>query len=194
MISRLFIGTFLSAQQQDHLGRLRDQNDRLTSLWNQKLRWVKSKKLHLTWLFLGEVKEDLKPKIIDRLSTLISSKSSLTITYDHAQFWPTPSKARQLVLTSQVVPSVASELAMDIRYKLADLVSKPDDHPFRPHITLLRFDSHHQHPPHIPPQLPDFPELDQTLPLLHTIESISLIESHLGAVQDDYQTLESFNL
>lgn len=138
---RLFIGSYLSTQQQELLGQLKNYDQRLSAHWHSKLRWVKPIKLHLTWQFLGDVDDSQLDAIKSALENLLTAQKPLQITYDHPELWPSAKKPRHLVLVpgSNVYSILA--LGKQIRTALGTLVSKPDNHDFRPHVTLLRLDN-----------------------------------------------------
>jgi 2'-5' RNA ligase len=71
-MARLFIGTFLQAVERDQIAELPAQCPQLSQLINRKIRWVKPKKLHMTWLFLGEVKEGAIESISQRLEQCVA--------------------------------------------------------------------------------------------------------------------------
>src|SRR5262249_56238257 len=96
---RLFLGTFLSAEQQELLGELKGQNDKLVVAWGRRLRWVKHVKLHMTWLFLGKTESSAIDTIGERLSGIVTGYAPMQVTYDRLEFWPSARKPRQLVVT-----------------------------------------------------------------------------------------------
>ena len=197
-LNRLFVGTFLSFDQQQRLAGLKDVHDRLSNTWDMKLRWVWAAKLHVTWLFIGSVAESGMLVVKERLAKVMAEYSCLQFNYDQSEFWPSPTKARQLVLTPSVIPSSASALAKDIRRELGEFVAQNDHHGFRPHITVLRLErranSNRGRQTNQPLELPSWFDLKACLPIAHNVESVSLIESHLGSQNDGYQTLECFLL
>lgn len=176
------------------LARLRDHNDALSSLWQRKLRWVKAVKLHTTWFFLGDVDASRVPEVTAVLAEISRGRQSGEIVYDKIDFWPTARKSRLLALTSSMVPAHLAQLAADIRHGLRAFASKPDDRDFRPHITLMRFEllpgADHKRPL----EFPDWLNLNEFIPLVHKLDQVALIESHMGAGRDDYETLQSFPL
>ena len=195
---RLFVGTFLSAEQQELLGELKRQNDRLVDAWGKRLRWVKYVKLHMTWLFLGKTDESAVDAIGERLSGIVTDYAPMQVTYDRLEFWPSARKPRQLVMTPSVVPDQLSSLAGHIKAGLKDYTEKPEDRQFRPHLTLLRM-QHEQtarasHAERRRLELPTWFDTKVFLPLVHDILSLALIESHLGKGGDDYEVLKSFQL
>lgn len=196
---RLFVGTFLSAEQQELLGRLKGASERLAADWGMRLRWVKPVKLHMTWIFLGSTEAGLIPDISGRLAAMVSEHGPMETSYDRVEFWPSARKPRQLVMIPSVVPEALRGLSDRIRTELAEFCEKPEDRPFRPHLTLLRFDHHDQsgrgkRPENRRLDLPHWFDPADFLPLVHEIRQVSLIESHMGKGNDDYEVLEDFRL
>ena len=195
---RLFVATFLSLEQQQALGLLQEEHSRLRDLWQCKLRWVKPIKMHLTWLFLGTVDTRQVPEITGHLKGLAATYGLIELQYDHCEFWPSPRKPRQLVLTPQIVPPQAQKLGQDIKGRLAHLAAKEDKHSFAPHITLLRLEQADNRGGFrgfpVPLEIPGWFHLDQTLPVTQTISAICLVESHVGQLADQYTIMETFPL
>lgn len=189
-MSRLFVGTFLSPEQQERLGTIAAADERLSHLWHRKLRWVKPKKLHLTWYFLGNVAEPAIKTIEERLREAVGELSSTELKYERLEVWPSAKMPRQFVLTPSVVPDGVKEIVESVRSRLKGLVPDPDYKAFKPHITLMRFDrlpKNVQKPPAI--QLPENFPSDGILPIVHQIGEIALIESHLGSRSDEYEAI-----
>ncbi len=191
---RLFVGTFLTPEQQQALGSLKGHRDDLSRLWHRKLRFVNSLKLHMTWIFLGDVEEENLAAVTEALAEATTGRKRSAIVYDGIDFWPSPGKPRQLVMTSRAVPDEMVALAGEIRRSLKPFAARPDDRAFRPHITLLRFDSAPGAHARGRLSLPEDLHLERVLPLAHKIDDVSLIESHLGSGQDEYEVLKSFPL
>jgi 2'-5' RNA ligase len=107
---RLFVGTFLSPDQQELLGELHRHGNGLTAAWGCRLRWVKPAKLHMTWLFLGSVNPGLISEIHARLDGIASRHGSMQVAYDRVEFWPDARRPRQLVMTPAAVPESVGPL------------------------------------------------------------------------------------
>ncbi|HEY9871394.1 MAG TPA: RNA 2',3'-cyclic phosphodiesterase [Candidatus Obscuribacterales bacterium] len=195
---RLFVGTFLSADQQKLLGELNRYGERLTAAWGCRLRWVKPAKLHMTWLFLGSVNPELISQIRARLGGIAAEHRSMAVAYDRLEFWPDARRPRQLVMTPAAVPEPVGPLAASVRSQLKEFTAKPDERAFRPHLTLLRFDrgSSSARAAGAPARLavPEWLDTSGFLPLVHRIGEIALIESHLGKGADEYEMLACFPL
>lgn len=186
---RLFVGTFLSPGQQEVLARASQHKAELESGWQAKIRFVKPHKLHLTWLFLGDVAVSSIEDISARLQVIASRQKQLDITYDQVEFWPSDKRPRMVVLTPKFIADRVMEMASSVEQELKQYVSKPGHKVYRPHITLARLERY------------DFNARQVVIPasfhiesLRHEITKIELIESELGKATDEYQSLKSFGL
>jgi 2'-5' RNA ligase len=192
---RLFIGTFIAADQQERLGQLAAEDEKLSERWHRKLRWVKPKKLHLTWYFLGTVEEPAIPEIRSRLHEAVQELKRTELSYESFEVWPSPKMPRQLVLTPPVVPDQVQEIVSAIRDSLKGLVPDPDYKSFKPHITLMRFDRLAKNVPKPPPiHLPEEFPPEGIVPIVQKIDEVALIESHLGSRSDEYSAVFSVPL
>ncbi len=196
-MTRLFIGTFVSEEDQQKIAQLPGQNADLEQAWKRTVRWVKPEKLHMTWVFLGSVTNELVQPITDMLSNLVSNelgkygdKAPMKITFDKAEIWPEPRKPRQVVLRPNVVDERILQLGKVLRTGLLEFYfessQKEEVRMFRPHITLLRLDRRQETTRIARPssgartKLSDLHGLETALPVVLTLDKIALIESQLG--------------
>lgn len=192
-MKRLFVGTFLTREQQHLLTRLQERKEDLAALWRHKLRWVKADKLHMTWFFIGSQPADRVEEISSCLSTAVQGGPGGKITYDRIEFWPAPRSPRQLVMTAQPVLEHFVELCRSIRKSLAEYAEKEETRAFRPHVTLLRFERTETTEKRTL-TFPEWFDADSVLPMVHTIDRVDLIESHMGGGPEGYEVLRSFAL
>jgi 2'-5' RNA ligase len=142
---RLFLGTYLAPKQKESLCSLFDGNDDLAERWQCRIRSVQPAKLHLTWMFLGEVEESLRERLIEAIAEALSGAPSPgTMVLDRLQVWFVKGAPRHLVLTPSGVASEFLNLIEHLRRQLIDFVA-PDYRAqaksrFRPHVTLMRFE------------------------------------------------------
>lgn len=189
---RLFVGTFISDEDRAKLAGLKKFDERLNSLWQSRMRWVRPEKLHLTWLFLGDVQEEFVSAVGQSLHLSLRGFSSTTVEYDHLALWPKPRQPRQLVLASSLVAPEIYDIAAAIKHGLREYAEKEETRRYKPHLTLLRFDRER----HGKPQRLDFPNWfppAHFLPLIHRIDRICLIESLMGR-GDTYEALTTIQL
>ncbi len=186
---RLFIGTFISHSDQQKLASLNNHKNQLEDFWQVKVKMVKPKKLHLTWLFLGEIEDELVPEIVNKLKNIVNQNKICQFTYSNIEFWPNNTNARHLVLT----PSDISTSALNIREAIESEFK--ENQKFHPHITILRIPEKAK----MPLTLPSFFPLETFLPISHTIDNICLIksnasESNISKNNTDYIVQAQFEL
>ena len=215
---RLFVGTFLSEEGIERLTKLSQDNADLAQAWRAKIRWTHRDKLHITWVFLGEVDESAIPNVISDLRKAIGSISPpsrpLSLVYDRIELWPNEREARLAVLTPRATPDAVFKLDDKIKDAVTKYIS-PDQQQhelktFRPHITLLRFPdgqkrssagkSTAQSTDNGPffrkhsAKVSDFIVESSILPITHEINEVHLIQSTFGGNTHEYTRLATIPL
>ena len=97
---------------------------------------VRKENMHFTLLFLGEITDEIAPKIMEELNSITFSPIQVSFTGIGA--FPNPRFPRDIWIG---VDDIASQnlvkLATQVEEKLAPLGFKSDK-PFRPHLTIFR--------------------------------------------------------
>lgn len=205
---RLFVGTFLSEEGAGKLARLASANANLDRLWNTKVRWVGENKLHITWLFLGEINSEIMPDLQSALGDAVQalkakgSCENLILRYDRIELWPTERKAKLAVITPATVPDQIEVIASSIKASLKKFVpadQQMHEHKsFKPHLTAFRFSRDFNRAKHslgaTSIRTADIAIPDDIFPIEHPIAEIALIESDMGKQMQGYERLFSFDL
>lgn len=196
---RLFVGTFLDAQSASTVANLKTLNPEISQNWHLKARFVPLPKLHLTWLFLGDVESDLLEDVKRDLERTLKSwkqnegGGSFEINYDSAVVWASLKSPRVLVLESTGVYPLASSLNKAINTGLRNYLEKGDKverfDRFRPHLTVCRFSPDSQMKTKTRRSMDDFHTPDNLFPLSHRIDTVSLIESDLNSGPNGYSSI-----
>ncbi len=219
---RLFIGTYLEKEAQDSCGALPLLNNHLTRSWHTRLKWVRQDKLHLTWIFLGDVESNQMPQLSQTLQTMINASrgDSLNLppqalAYDCLEIWYSHGTPRNIVLTPNEASADILDFVQSVRNQLhmfaSDDVREQAVVPWKPHITLIRLPDANK-----TTQLPLADEithwhkhrnlkgkelvptaltgLSELLPLNHLLKTVSLIESKEENGTHNYKTVQSFSL
>jgi 2'-5' RNA ligase len=218
---RLFLGSFLTTEQQSAFAHLKEINCSLDGQWQYQIRWVNSSKLHLTWLFLGQVELAENPELLEKVSGLLAANQlerPLSITYDRLEAWSVQAAPRHLVLTPSQPSKQFLELAQQVRDGLGDFVAnqakQQASKELKPHLTLMRLNSFYSgraegqnspdengHPLSSQREMRanelsylKIVGLADLLPLVHKLETISLIESYNDGDSHKYRILKQFPL
>lgn len=184
---RLFVGTFLPEAQRGALVPDAESAARLAEEWGRKIRWVRPDKLHLTWVFLGDVEDAVRPEVEAKLSQLLESVAPLQLTYSSMTLWPHARKAKTFVVVPGVVAPQLMQLAERLKSEMRPYADRLEIK-YRPHITLARMD-----PDAGRIDIPEWFPLRTTLPITHVIDRIDLIESHLHGSKD-YESIAHWKL
>ncbi len=118
------------AELQEMAGQLRRAGIRAS--------WVRPENLHLTLRFLGEIDEDQVQAAGERLERDSRGRSPFVLALDGAGAFPNPRRAS--VIWAGVGPLVGglSEIQALTERVAAGIGLKPENRPFRPHLTLAR--------------------------------------------------------
>lgn len=206
--ARLFVGTYLDAEPALVVSKLKQMNGELSERWQLKARFVPLQKLHLTWLFLGDVECDLIESVKSDLKNTIekwkqNNNQSFHIAYDQIEVWPSLKLPRVIVLESTVSKikcPQAETLNSAITEGLGRYCERSDKverfKRFRPHLTVCRFspDANQMGTGTVKRSLTDIETPEDLFPLIHKIETISLIESHLNTGADGYASIQDIGL
>ncbi|PZM77614.1 MAG: RNA 2',3'-cyclic phosphodiesterase [Candidatus Melainabacteria bacterium] len=204
-MTRLFVGTFLNAEHAALVEELKHMNSQLSQCWQIKARFVPIPKLHLTWLFIGDVEQSRMEDVKKDLQSALAEwkklgNRSFQIQYDQIEVWPSLKAPRVLVLESTTECLQAESLNKTITEGLSKYLEKSDKvqrfKRFRPHLTVCRFSPDHKQRDagNVKRSLSDFEIPDVLFPLTHEISTVSLIESDLNAGPNGYSSILDFAL
>jgi 2'-5' RNA ligase len=101
------------------------------------IRWVSVENIHLTLKFLGEVKEDLVPKVEKQLRAAAVKHKAFNITVRGAGAFPNLRSPNVLWIGIEVSEALLS-LFRDIEAGMAGLGFEPEARRFSPHLTVGR--------------------------------------------------------
>jgi 2'-5' RNA ligase len=97
---------------------------------------VSKKNMHFTLLFLGEISDDMTPKIMESLSSV--SFNPIEMNLNDVGAFPNPRSPRVVWIgVDNDAAKNLVELALQVEEKLSPLGFKSDK-PFKPHLTILR--------------------------------------------------------
>jgi len=147
-MARLFIGSFLTEAEAERVSTVTSArvhaltSDKSDDLENFNARALPAEKLHITWLFLGEVDDERVKEVSVKLQQTLKKlgdMAPLEITYDELEIWPEVNRARVAVVTPSLPPPEVQTIAAAIRKELGQFQEQDESKEFKPHVTLFRF-------------------------------------------------------
>ncbi len=101
-----------------------------------KAKPVSKENMHFTLLFLGEIAEEIAPKIMEALESI--TFSPIQVSFGGVGAFPNPRFPRVIWIgVDETASQSLIKLATQVEEKLAPLGFKSDK-PFRPHLTIFR--------------------------------------------------------
>lgn len=155
-------------------------------------RWTKKENIHITLVFLGYVKDEELPEILEIVKKAASKNKSFLINLRKICYGPTDKKPPRMVWAEGEKSKELANLQTDLENSLQGEVSnfKKENRAFACHITLGRL------------KLWEFramepeerPEIKEEISLSFEVNSIEIMESKLKPQGPDYFILESMEL
>ncbi|HYL66394.1 MAG TPA: RNA 2',3'-cyclic phosphodiesterase [Nitrosopumilaceae archaeon] len=126
--------TFVAVEIQNN--DVLDHIAKLQSDLKIKAKPVSKENMHFTLLFLGEIADEIAPKIIESLKSI--TFSPIQIIFSGVGAFPNPRFPRVLWIgVDETAAQNLVKLAKQVEEKLAPLGFKSDK-PFKPHLTIFR--------------------------------------------------------
>jgi 2'-5' RNA ligase len=153
------------------------------------LKWVKPDNLHLTLAFLGYVKDEDLPKIIEMVKEISKKHSPFSVNFLKISYSEPKHKIPRMIWVVCEKNKELFNLQEDLKksllsFGITDLETERD---FLPHITLARIKKWEFRK--IDPE--KVPEVNEPLNLSFEVKSIEIMESHLKREGAEYTVLES---
>ncbi len=102
------------------------------------VRWVKPATMHLTLNFLGDVEEDLIPRIIESMNSAVRGCRPFRMNLSGIGAFPNSRNPRVIWIGIREESGVLGRLAAELEKLLSGIGIEPEEHPFSPHLTLGR--------------------------------------------------------
>jgi 2'-5' RNA ligase len=152
-------------------------------------RWVKPENLHITLAFLGYVKDEDLPKIIEVTKNVASKHESFPIRIVKIAYGPPKVSPPRMVWAIGEKNENLWKLQENLKNALMEMrISQLEEgRGFIPHITLARIRKWEFK--QIEPE--ERPEIDEDVNFSFEVKSIEIMESHLKRGGAEYTVLES---
>lgn len=157
-------------------------------------RWVKKENLHITLAFLGYVRDEDLPKIIEITKEVAKRHQPFSINLIKICYGPPKVKPPRMIWVIGERSIELGNLQNDLKNSLMALsipqLEEEEGRGFIPHITLARvrkWEFKQMEPE-------ERPEIDEDINLNFEVKSIEVMESHLKRGGAKYEILESVSL
>lgn len=184
MLHRIFLAINLPNEIKDFLKNYQEEFREIPA------KWVKPENLHITLLFLGNIKADFLPKIFQICETLSKKFQKFHIELEKIDFFPKNTFPPQMIWVFVKKSETLDLLQKSLREELIKnhVPFHDEEREFFPHITLARikkFEFRRLDPDEIP-------EIKREISLSFEAESIDVMESHLKRDGPQYYLLKSY--
>lgn len=105
------------------------------------VRWESQNKFHITIKFLGDIKEELLPKIFGIIENISTHIYTFPLIYRNFGCFPNKRQPRVIWIGCDDVSNSLTKLKMELDADLKSLGFEIEDREFHPHITLGRVKS-----------------------------------------------------
>lgn len=148
------------------------------------IRWVRSRNLHLTIHFLGQVAESARAELEADLKSIARQQFPFRLAL--TQIGPGPgSRKPRMIWVKFEDPGAFEALTRQMRQRMLSYTERPDSREQRPHITLARLNRDFITPG-------KFPIIQPEEPMYLEIKSLELWESQLSHDGAEYDRIARF--
>lgn len=102
------------------------------------VKWVETENLHLTLVFLGATAPDKVPDVLEAMRTAAAGTGPFTARVHGLGIFPDPHRTQIVWVGLEEGVERLGRLQQALSAALAPLGFKPENRPFRPHLTLGR--------------------------------------------------------
>jgi 2'-5' RNA ligase len=149
------------------------------------VRWVTKENLHLTLIFLGEVKEDFLDKVIGQLKVVANKAKSFEMNLQGLGAFPSQRSPRVIWIGTKIGEPEIINLQSKIETVLVTIGYKPEVRKFHSHLTIGRVKGVIKDPA----KIFEYNYTSRSFP----VKSIVLFKSTLRPEGPIYEKLQEFN-
>lgn len=135
---RSFIAIETPTDIRDNIGVLQT---RLKPSLGNLVRWVAIENMHLTLIFLGEVKEDFLNKVMEQLTSVVKMVMPFEANINGLGAFPSQRSPRIIWIGMDKGKNEVIDLQTKVEKSLKTIGYKPEDRKFHPHLTIGRVKS-----------------------------------------------------
>jgi 2'-5' RNA ligase len=187
MRRRIFIAINLPEKIKKELSKFKDQFSDLPA------KWVEKENLHITLAFLGYIKDEDLPKIIEITKKVASNYSPFQIKIVKVAFFPPKVFPPRMIWAIGEKNEILFKLQENLKNSLSEInipQLTEEEKGFIPHITLARIRKWEIRQM----EREEIPQIDEDLELEFEANSVDIMESHLKRLGPEYILLQKIPL
>ena len=187
MRRRIFIAINLPEKIKKELSKFKDQFSDLPA------KWVEKENLHITLAFLGYIRDEDLPKIIEITKKVASNYSPFQIKIVKVAFFPPKVFPPRMIWAIGEKNETLFKLQENLKNSLSEInipQLTEEEKGFIPHITLARIRKWEIRQM----EREEIPQIDEDLELEFEVNSIDIMESHLKRSGPEYILLQKIPL
>lgn len=169
----------------------RSQGDQGSSIGSGPAKWTVLDNLHITLVFLGDLTDVELGQVCMAVKEIANNHNAFDINLNKISYGPVDRVPPRYIWAGGEQSKQLSSLKSDLENALAEVAHFAlDKKAFSPHITLARIIEWQWR--QIEPE--ERPEVNETIDLVFTVESIEVMESELKRGGPQYTIIEFHNL
>lgn len=135
------IRTFIAIETPTDLKEEMEKVQSLLKQSNADVRWEQKEKFHATIKFLGDVQENILPKVLSVIEATVQEHPPFQLTYEGLGCFPNKKNPRVVWIGSRNDDGTLDKLKTALDTSLKPFGFEPEKRNFHPHITLGRVKS-----------------------------------------------------
>jgi len=182
--------TFVSIEITDEIkARIEELADKL-KLMLTPIRWVEKKNLHVTLKFIGWVKDEKVPSLIESIKTCAGGFGSFDVSFSGLGVFPSAKRPRVIWIGTTTGADRVKSLGECIESEVSKLGIREEEREFSPHLTIGRIKEKID-----VKALNDFIESNKDIDLgSFTVDHVSMMKSTLRRSGPIYEEIEKIKL
>lgn len=185
MLHRIFIAINLPKELKETLKEYQKNFRELPA------KWVRPENLHITLLFLGNVKTEILPKVFETTKSVSENFSKFKVELEKIDFVPPntfpPRMIWVFIKKSETLLKLQKLLSKKLLFH--QIPFQKEEREFTPHVTLARIKKFEFR--NIEPE--EILEIKTEISFSFEVNSIEVMESHLKRTGPEYTILKSFS-
>lgn len=188
---RVFIAVNLPTEIKNELAVVEKE---IKSLFPEEIqagvaKWIKTDNLHITLLFIGQLKDEAVPQISQIVKETLQGWQPFAVEFKKICYGPNKKMPPRLIWVELEKNKDLECVANILKQKMEALLQRSDNRPFSAHITLARIRAWQWKS--IPPE--ERPAIEREIDFVFDVSSVDIMESKLNPKGPQYTILKSIN-